>query len=136
MTVAIDTVGKGALCIDLVGVASVAAAGQGYIANPEGVNLLILRTTLVVLVPSALAGVLSVGIAAVTVSAADIVNALAMNVTAGYCYNGHAPQTTAKTQISGPAIWTPTTYITFSGASYSLAGLHAKLFVEYLRIDA
>jgi hypothetical protein len=136
MTAAIETEGRGVLSIRITGVASAADAGQGAIENPEGDDVLILRTTLVVLAPSTGAANISIGIGATSGTAAtDIVNALAMNgVAANTAYNGHAMQNTAKTAITAPALWTPTSYLTITGSA-SLVGLDARLLVEYVRIN-
>lgn len=133
MTVAVNTEGKGALSYKITGVASTDNAGQGAIANPEGVTLIILRTTLLVTTQSNGAGNLGIGIAADAVSkATDILNDLAMGAATGKAYNGSAPQTTAKTEITAPALWTASKYLTFTGSA-SLVGLDATLYIEYVR---
>ena len=136
MTVTVVNEGRGVLCRRIDGVASVANGGQGAMPNPEGVNLLILRSTLVVHTPSTGAGNISIGVGATaTTAATDIINALAMNgAITGKAYNGHAMQNTAKTEITAPAIWTPTSYVTITGSA-SLVGLEASLYLEYIRID-
>lgn len=137
MTVSIEHVGRGGvMTISLTGAASAAAAGLGAIANPEGVNVLILRATLIVSAASAGVATLSVGVAATAALAAtDILNALAMNgVAANTCYNGHVMQNGAQTAIAAPALWAPTSYITFTGSATTV-GLVAKLFVEYIRVS-
>lgn len=134
MTATINEEGKGALSIHLVGAASAANGGLGAIANPEGVKLIILRTTLLVHAPSTGAANLSAGVAATADAAAtDIINALAMNgVAADTPYNGHVMQNGAKTEIAAPAVWTPSKFITFTGSATTV-GLDATLYVEYLR---
>ena len=136
MTVNRLTEGRGVLAVRIDGVASTDDAGQGAIANPEGVDVLILRGTLVVHTASTGAANISIGVAADNETAAtDLINALAMNgVDAQTAYNCHAMQNTAKTAITAPALWTSTSYVTITGSA-SLAGLEATLFLEYLRVD-
>ncbi len=135
MTVSINAEGRGTLTIDITGAASTSGGGIGAVANPEGARVLILRATLVVISASTGAANLSVGVGATaTTEATDIINALAMNgVTAYTAYNGHAMQNTAKTEITAPALWTSTKYITFTGSA-TTAGLIARLYVEYIRV--
>lgn len=135
MTVAIDYEGKGALAIDITGVASTDAGGVGALANPEGVSLLITKATFYFATPSTSAANLGVGIAAdATTKATDILNDLDVNgVAAGSWYNGHARQNTAKTAISAPAVWTTTKYLTFTGSA-TTAGLTGTLYLEYYRV--
>ena len=134
MTVAVETEGRGVLAIKITGVASTDAGGVGAVANPEGVNLVILRTTFYAHVPSTGAANLGVGVAVnATTKATDILNDLDANtMTADTMWNGHAMQNTAKTQISAPALWTPTGYITFTGSATTV-GFEGYLFVEYVR---
>ncbi len=138
MTVTISRVseGRGVLALRIDGVASIANAGQGAFANPEGVDLLILRGTLVVHAPSTGAANISLGIAADAVSAAtDLIDALAMNgVAPQTAYNCQAMQNGDKTAIAAPALWTAAKYLTITGSA-SLVGLEATLFLEYLRVN-
>ena len=134
MTVEIQLEGKGALAIDITGVASAAAGGQGAIANPEGVSIIILRSTFHFRHASNGAGNLGVGIAAnATTKATDVLNDLDVNgVAANSSYNGHAMQNTAKTAISSPALWTTDKFLTFTGSA-DLSGLDGTLYLEYIR---
>ncbi len=134
MSVSISQEGKGVLAIDLVGSTSTDNGGLGAVKNPEGVSCIILRTTFYGKTNSTGAANLGIGIAADAVSkATDILNDLAMAAVAGKMYNGHAPQATAKTEISAPALWTADKYITFTGSA-STAGLTGTLYVEYVRV--
>jgi spermidine/putrescine-binding protein len=135
MTISMQQQGKGALTIDITGVASADAGGQGALANPEGVSIMILRTTLYIRAKSTGAANLGIGIAAnATTKATDILNDLAMGgVAAGEVYNGHAMQNTAKTGITAPALWTTDKFLTFTGSA-SLVGMDASLYIEYLRV--
>ena len=134
MTVAIESEGKGALCINITGVASTANAGIGQIANPEGVTLLITRATLYCATESTGSATLSCGVTTTGAAATDIINALDMNGrTEGGFYNGFAMQNTAKTAITAPAVWTTSKYITFTGSATSV-GFTGALYVEYIRV--
>lgn len=134
MTVAVESEGRGYLCIKITGVASTANGGIGAVLNPEGVNCVILRTTFYAHTPSTGAANLSVGVAAAaTTAATDILNALDANtMTADTMWNGHAMQNTAKTQITAPALWQAGYYITFTGSATTV-GFEGYLLVEYFR---
>ena len=134
MTVAVETEGRGVLAIKISGVASTDNGGVGAVLNPEGVNCVILRTTLYVHVHSTGAANLCIGVAsAATTKGTDILNDLAVNgALTDTMHNGHVMQNWAKTQISAPALWQPGYYITFTGSA-STVGLEAYLFVEYVR---
>ena len=132
MTAAIDTQAKGALTINITGAASTDNAGLGSIANPEGVDLLITRTTFRGLTNSTGAANLGIGITTAAAKATDILNDLAMAAVAGKFYNGHAMQNTAKTEITAPAIWAADKFLTLTGSA-STAGLTGTLYVEYVR---
>lgn len=128
--------GRGALCITITGENNAAAGGLGAIANPEGVNVLILRATLVVLEPSAGAANLRLGLGAAATNPNDIMADEAMALGAGVPapFNGFARQNGADTAIAVPAIWTPALNIVATGSA-NTTGLVARLFVEYIRID-
>lgn len=136
MTVSRLTEGRGVLALRIDGVASTAAGGQGSILNPEGVDVLILRGTLVVHTPSTGSANIDIGVAsAAAMDATDIINALAMNgVSAQTAYNCHAMQNTAKTAITAPALWQAAYYVTVTGSA-TLVGLEATLYLEYIRVD-
>ena len=134
MTVAINDEGKGVMSIAITGVASTANAGIGQIANPEGVSVCILRTTLSCITESTGSAALSCGVTTTGAAATDIINALDLNgLTEGGFYNGHAMQNTGQTAITVPAVWTSSKYITFTGAA-TTAGFTGTLYVEYIRI--
>lgn len=134
MTVAVESEGRGTLCIKITGVASTDNGGIGAVLNPEGVNVVILRTTFYAHTPSTGAANLSVGVASsATGAATDILNALDANtMTADTMWNGHAMQNTGKTQITAPALWQAGYYITFTGSATTV-GFEGYLFVEYVR---
>jgi len=128
-------VGGGVLVIKVEGEASTAAAGLGSILNPEGVDLLILRTTWFVDVESIGSANIGIGITTAAAKATDILNDLDANGAAGKAYNGHAMQNTAKTEITAPAIWSSDKYLTITGSAAS-TGLVGYLMVEYVRLPA
>lgn len=130
----INKEGKGFFSVAITGATSTSGGGIASILNPEGVSLLILRCILYVSANSTGAANLSVGIgAASNTSATDIINALAMAAAAGKYYNGQALQTSAKTEITAPAIWSADKYLNVTGSA-STAGLEATLYVEYVRV--
>lgn len=135
MSVTINNEGKGAMSIHIVGGTPVTDGGQGAIANPEGVTLLVLRTTLYVKNHSTGAANLGVGIAAnATTKGTDVVNDLAVGgAIDGKFYNGSTIQPTAKTEITAPAAWTSDKFLTFT-ASADLSGFDGTLYVEYVRL--
>jgi len=134
MTISINKQGKGALAIDITGVASTDNGGQGALANPEGVSIIILRSSLYIRAKSTGAANLGIGIAADAITkATDILNDLAMGgVAAGEVYNGHVMQNGAKTAITAPAVWTTDKFLTLTGSA-TLAGLDCTLYLEYIR---
>ena len=134
MSVALETSNSGCLMIRITGGTSTAAGGQGEVANPEGMTLVILRTTLIALVTSTGSATISCGIAASGGTFTDIINALEMGSLTSLpkAYNGHARQATAKTEITGPAAWHATDVLGFT-ASASLVGFDGILLVEYVR---
>jgi len=135
MTAVVNTEGKGAFSIHITGVTSVANGGLGAIANPEGADIIVLRSELYVKTPSTGAANLGAGIVADAVTkGTDILNDLAVNgAITGKVYNGNAIQVTAKTEITAPVVWTSTKYLTLTGSGDS-TGLDATLYVEYVRV--
>jgi hypothetical protein len=124
----------GKLVIKIVGVAGTGSGGIGAVANPEGVDLLILRSQLFIKASSTGAANLGCGIVADAVTkGTDIVNDLAMASVDGKAYNGNTIQVTAKTEITAPVVWTISKFMTFTGSSTTV-GLVAYLFVEYIRL--
>lgn len=123
------------LTIKITGGTSVANGGQGYVANPEGVDLAVLRSELYIETPSTGAGNISAGIASAANGAGtDIINALAVNGSiTGKIYNGNTIQATTKTEITVPAVWQDDYFLTITGSA-DLTGLVAYLFVEYIRL--
>ena len=135
MTVAMnqDADQKGWLEIDITGVASAANGGMGEIANPEGVTLAITRAVLYFTTGSTGAGNLDIGVGASGSKSTDIVSTFDMieATVGGKAFYGPAAQV-AETEVP-TALWTSTTYITFTGSATSV-GLAGKLYVEYIRL--
>lgn len=134
MTAAINSEGKGTLSIAITGANNTDNAGLGSIANPEGVDLIITRTTFHMKTASDGAANLAAGITTAAAKATDILNDLDVNSDAdGTVYNGHAMQNTAKTAITAPAKWTSDKYLTLTGSA-DTTGLTGALYVEYVRV--
>lgn len=135
MTVALSTDPdrKGMLEIDITGVASTDNAGIGEIANPEGCTVMITRAFLYFTTGSTGAANLDIGVGASGAKASDIVSAMSVieATVGGNAYYGPAAQA-AETEVP-TALWTSTTYLTFTGSATTV-GLAGKLFVEYVRI--
>ena len=135
MTVAVSTDPdrKGMLEIDITGATSTANAGLGEIANPEGCTLMITRAFLYFTTGSTGAANLDIGVGASGAKCTDIVSTMAvLEATVGAnAYYGPAAQA-AETEVP-TALWTSTTYLTFTGSATSV-GMAAKLYVEYIRI--
>lgn len=135
MTVAIKNDGeqKGWLQIDITGVASVANAGIGEIANPEGQTLCITRAFCHFETGSTGAGNLDIGIGASGAKASDICSAMDMiEATVGGKVI-HLPAVQIAETANPTALWTSSTYLTFTGSGSSV-GLDAHLYLEYIRL--
>jgi hypothetical protein len=122
----------GFLKIKITGVASTSNAGIGYVANPEGVKLGILRTYLYARTGSTGAGNLDVGVTTVAAKGTDILSTFDMiQATIGaklfYC------QAVPVNETEDAVVWAADTYITFTGSGSSV-GLDADLYVEYIRL--
>ena len=131
MTIEISNEGTGWLAIEITGVASAAAAGQGSLLNPFGRDVNILRGYVVPSVESTGSANLSVGITTVAAAATDILNADDMNgVDIGRPINCFANDPGATT-VTVPALWTSALYLTFT-ASATLVGFVGTLYLECL----
>lgn len=132
MTVAISSIGSGRMAIDITGVASVAAAGQGEIANQEGCDVHIVRAHLLVKTVATVAGELSIGVKATGVKGTDVWTTTAMDgQTEGSVYECFADP--GALTVLPTAVWASDEFLTFSGDTLSLAGFTGTLFLEYLR---
>ena len=135
MTVALNTTESrdGFMVIDIVGWAT-AAGNLGYIANPEGVPLAILRAYWYVATPAAAAATLSIGIGTVGAASTDLLNALEMNQTAGTLWNCVDLDIASKAAWTTPALWAADTYLNFTTAAQISTAFRGKLLVEYVRL--
>ena len=123
----------GFMKIKLTGAVSAANAGLGQVANPEGVNLAITRAFIYARTGSTGAANLDIGIGASGAKASDVCSAMDMiEATIGGDVT-YLPAAQAAETDSPTAIWTPTTYLTFTGSADS-TGLDADVYVEYIRL--
>jgi hypothetical protein len=132
MSVVLDNPVSGFLKVTLTGAASTAAAGLGYIANPEGVKLLITRAYLYARTGSTGAANLDVGVAAKTATGNNILSTFdgiqaTIGAKAFYC------PAVPVNETEDAVTWAADTYITFTGSG-STVGLDADLYVEYIRL--
>lgn len=134
MTAEISKVGLGQLAIELTGENDANNAGLGSVLNPEGVDVIILRSTFYGKTNSTGAANLGIGVTTAAAKATDILNDLSMAAVAGKAYNGHVMQNGAKTEISAPAIWEDDKYVTFTGSA-DTSGLTGTLYLEYVRVS-
>lgn len=123
---------RGMFKITITGVASIANAGIGEVANPEGVKLGILRTYLYSRTGSTGAVNLDVGVAASGAKGTNILSTFdGIQATIGgklfYC------QAVPVNETEDAVVWAATEYITFTGSATSV-GLDADLYVEYIRL--
>ena len=135
MTVALSTDAdrKGWLEIDLTGAAAATNAGLGEIANPEGCTVGIVRCFAYFTTGSTGAANLDVGVGASGAKASDICSAMdVVQATVGGKLI-HMPAVQVAETENPTALWTATTYLTFTGSA-STAGLAAKFYVEYIRL--
>lgn len=135
MTAAISTDAdrKGWLEIDLTGGTSVANAGLGEIANPEGCTLGITRVFAYFATGSTGAANLDAGIAASGAKGTDVCSAMdVVQATVGGKLV-HLPAVQVAETENPTAKWTSTTYLTFTGSA-DTTGLSAKVYVEYIRL--
>jgi hypothetical protein len=118
--------------VTLTGATSTANAGLGYVANPEGVKLGILRTYLYARTGSTGAVNLDVGITTVSGKGTDILSTFdGVQATIGaklfYC------QAVPVNETEDAVVWAADTYLTFTGSASSV-GLDADLYIEYIRL--
>lgn len=117
----------------LTGATSVANAGLGEVANPEGVTLGIVRAFIYARTGSTGATNLDLGIGASGAKASDICSAMdVVEATVGGDLT-FLPAAEAAETDSPTALWTTSTYLTATGSGDS-TGLDADVFVEYIRL--
>lgn len=123
----------GFLKLTIAGAASTANGGVGSILNPEGVDLLIVRTFLYARTGSTGAVNLDVGIGATAATkGTDILSTFnGIDATIGgkafYC------QAASVSEAEEAVIWEDDEYLTVTGSATSV-GLDADLYVEYIRL--
>jgi len=123
----------GMLKLTIAGAAATTGGGIGSILNPEGVDLLIIRTFLYARTGSTGAANLGVGIGATaTTSATDILSSFdGIEATIGskafYC------QAVSVNETQEAVVWEDDEYLTVTGSATTV-GLDADLYVEYIRL--
>jgi hypothetical protein len=122
------------LALPVTGAVLFAGGEMAAILNPEGVDVYIIRSYLLVKTPSTGGANINVGVAAnATTSSTDMINALAINgAITGKLYNASTIQGTTKTEVSAPAVWSADKYVTAT-ASADSTGFDGTLFIEYIR---
>lgn len=124
---------RGWFKVVLTGAASAANAGLGEVANPEGVTLGITRAFIYARTGSTGAANLDIGIGASGAKASDICSAMdVIEATIGGDLT-FLPAAQAAETDNPTALWTPTTYLTFTGSA-STVGLDADVYIEYIRL--
>lgn len=124
---------RGWFKVKLTGSTSVANAGLGQVANPEGVTLGIVRAFIYARTGSTGAANLDAGIGASGAKATDICSAMdVIEATIGGDLT-FLPAVQAAETDSPTALWTTTTYLTFTGSA-DTTGLDADVFIEYIRL--
>jgi len=134
MTATINTqVGHGHLVIDLVG--SALTNDMGNVLNPEGVACVITGAMLYVEHAGVATSDLHIGIGAASTGVAqnDVGDNVPVDLTAGHVQNLVHP-TAANTELTVPAIWHATDYLTFFVDTALSTGFIGKLFVDYIRL--
>lgn len=123
---------RGMFKITLTGAASAANAGLGYVANPEGVKLGILRTYAYFRTGSTGAANLDVGVTTIAAKGTDILSTFdVIQATVGtklfYC------QAVPVNETEDAVVWAAASYITFTGSATTV-GLDADFYIEYIRL--
>jgi hypothetical protein len=124
---------SGFLKLAIAGEAATTSGGIGSILNPEGVDLLIVRTFLYARTGSAGAVNLDVGIGATAATkGTDILSTFnGIEATIGgkafYC------QAVSANETEEAVVWGHDEYLTVTGSAPSV-GLDADLYVEYIRL--
>ena len=126
--------GKGWMSIPITGGTATSGGGVASIYNPEGVDLLILRSVAYFTTNPAAGANLNIGIGtSATHDASDMASAWAVDDVDGEFHNVSSVNALSKTEVGTPAVWTSTKYLNITGDS-STASLAGTLYVEYLRV--
>jgi hypothetical protein len=131
MTVNINYKTGGAMVVDYVGEAAIGL--QGNIANPEGVDLLVIESYIYIEDPSVAAATLNVGLAATGVDDSALHGALPLNGGSGLWFMGLHPAVTQDGALTA-GVWGANEFLTLTTAAASAVGCVAKLFIKYLRV--
>jgi hypothetical protein len=111
-------------------IAAVAAAAGGLsLINPEGVDLIITDVVVDVTTKSTAACTLAVGVAATSVSANTLLDALDVGTAPGLFDGVLNHGTAGKVHL----LWLAGQYLTVSQGTGAIAGLVANLYVKYIR---
>lgn len=117
----------------LTGATSVANAGLGEVANPEGVALGIVRAFIYARTGSTGACNLDVGIGATGTKNSDVCSAMDVIEASVGGDLTFLPAAEAAETDSPTALWAADTFLTFTGSGDS-TGLDADVLVEYIRL--
>lgn len=118
----------GSFTLDLAGQAVPSNGGLGEVANPEGQDLIITKSCLYVITPSAGAANINVGCGVAGADNSDLISALAINgAITGLAYNGLNPASEAALPIWGAA------EVLNATGSAACAAFVGRVYVEYER---
>ena len=134
MTVTVNTkTGHGMLVLDITG--SATSHNLGNILNPEGVALAILDAVIYIDTAGLSTCDMHVGIGATGTGVAqnDLYDNFPIDGTAGTAWKCVA-YAVAGGAMTTPALWSPTTYLTFYTDTAYSTGFVGKMFVRYLRL--
>ena len=135
MTVtAANKVGKGWMSIPITGGTATAGGGLASVLNPEGVDVLIVRSVAYFTTNPAAGANLNIGIGtSATHDASDMASSWAVNDVDGEFHNVSSVNALSVTEVGTPAVWGSAYYINVTGDS-TTASLAGTLYIEYLRI--
>ena len=124
---------NGFLKLAIAGAASTSAGGIGSILNPEGVDLLIIRTYLYARTGSTGAVNLQVGIGATAATQGTDILSTFDGIEATIGGKAFFCQAVAANETEEAVVWEDSEYLTVTGSATSV-GLDADLYVEYIRL--
>ena len=129
-----NTVGKGWMSIDFIGVTAATGGAIASVKNPEGVNVIVTNAFVYFATSSTGAADLTIGIGvSATTDYNDMMTATAMAAAAGKVYTCAAITATIAAEIVAPGVWLSTEYVNITGSA-STVGLTGTLFIEYVRV--
>lgn len=120
----------GAFTLDLIGQAVPSDGGLGEVANPEGQDVIITKSVLLVQTPSAGAANINVGCGAAGADNNGLIAALAINggIT-GFAYNGLNPAANAR-----HVVWGANQVLNATGSAACTA-FRGRVYIEYQRTE-